>query len=392
MRIRTGYVYKDSKTGVWYARVTYTDNKGKRKDIKQRADSKTDAHNALKRVINKLDTGGGEALEAEKVTFKSLCDFYEANYAIPAQYVNGRKVAGLRSVVQVKGYLKVFRQHFGKQLLKSITYEDLRAYRASRLKTATHQSKQRSLATVNREMAYLRRILNIAERNGWLARNPFKLGDALIHAADERRRERILTGDECQKLVDACKDERAHLRPIVIAGLDTGCRLREILKLRWRDVDIQEGIITIQAFNTKTMRERQVATTARLKLELEKRWCESSHNPDDFVFGGSMDIRQAFRRACKDAGLEETGKERITFHHLRHCHAVRLDDLGFSLTKIGAQLGHVVMQTTLRYASHRDKQAVKAVGTALDNFHSEINQTGELQREQTPLEASESVN
>jgi len=140
------------------------------------------------------------------------------------------------------------------------------------------------------------------------------------------------------------------------------------------------------------MRERQVATTARLKLELEKRWCESSHNPDDFVFGGSMDIRQAFRRACKDAGLEETGKERITFHHLRHCHAVRLDDLGFSLTKIGAQLGHVVMQTTLRYASHRDKQAVKAVGTALDNFHSEINQTGELQREQTPLEASESVN
>ena len=215
-------------------------------------------------------------------------------------------------------------------------------------------------------------MLNIAERNGWIARNPFKLGDSLIHASDERRRERILTLSECHKLVDACKDKRAHIRPIVIAGLDTGCRLREILKLRWRDVDMQEGIITIQAFNTKTMRERQLAITTRLAIEFEKLWKASKQDPNALVFSGIIDIRHAFRGACKDAGLEEAGKERITFHHLRHTHAVRLDDLGFSLTKIGAQLGHQVWQTTLRYASHRDKAAIKAVGAALDAHQTEV--------------------
>jgi integrase len=386
MKERTGYVYQDRKSGAWFARVCYTQNNGKRTSVKRRVESKSQGNKVLKELVAKVESGGREALEADKLTVNDLCRYYEEHYAIPAQYSNGRKVAGLRSVVQVKGYLKVYREHFGRCLLKSITYDDLRTFRTKRLNTKTHQSEQRSLTTVNREMAYLRRLLNIAERNSWIARNPFKLGDALIHASDERRRERILTLKESQDLIDACEGRRAHLRPIVIAGLDTGCRMREILKLRWLDIDLREGIITIQAFNTKTMRERQVSITTRLNHELEKLWAESGKEPDSFVFSGINDVRHAFRRACEEAGLEEIGKERITFHHLRHFHAVRLDDLGFSLTKIGAQLGHVVLQTSLRYTSHRDKEAVKAVSAALDISHAQ------QQKQSTNTEVSELVN
>jgi len=91
------------------------------------------------------------------------------------------------------------------------------------------QSGQRSIATVNREPAYLRCLLNIAERNGWINRNPFKCGDALIHVADERKREHILTREEESRMLAACTGPRAHLRPIMIAALDTGCRLGELL-------------------------------------------------------------------------------------------------------------------------------------------------------------------
>lgn len=366
MKPRTGYVYKDKPTGKWYARIGYTKNNGRRSSIKRKVESRSEGRRVLKRLLATFEDGGSKAVHAEKLTFANLCDYYAEHYLIPAQYSNGRKIAGLRSVTSVRGYVKVLREHFGRRLLQSIAHEDLRTFRAKRLSGGTHQSAQRSIATVNRELSYLRRLLNIAVSNNWISKNPFQCGDALIHAADERQRERVLTSSECQRLVDACIGKRAHLRPIVIAGLDTGCRLREILKLRWLDVDWEQGILTIQAFNTKTMRERQVATTARLTVELERLWQQSSGNADALVFGGLMNIRQAFRRACKDAGLEEAGKERITFHHLRHTHAVRLDDLGFSLTKIGAQLGHVVLQTTLRYASNRARSAVKAVGTALD--------------------------
>ena len=115
----------------------------------------------------------------------------------------------------MRGYVKVLSQHFARQRLTTITYDDLCIFRAKRLKTSTQQSERRSLTTVNRETAYLRRTLNIAERNGWFQKNPFKMGDALIHTSDEVRRERILTREEEERLLVACIGSRAHLRPII---------------------------------------------------------------------------------------------------------------------------------------------------------------------------------
>ena len=279
-----------------------------------------------------------------------------------AKYVNNRKVAGLRSASGVRGYVRVFRNHFGRQKLKDITYEHLRAFRNERLCSSTHQSKQRSLATVNRELAYLRRLFNIAERNGWVAKNPFKKGDALIHTSDEIKRERILTPAEEQNLLRYCVGRRTHLRPLIVAAIDTGCRQGELFKLRWADVDFSTGVITIRAFNTKTMRERSVSITNRLRTELE-RLINRDTLLDDLVFGIKADVRGAFGRTCKEAGLVG-----LRFHDLRHTHATRLDQLGFSLAKIGGQLGHTVVQTTLRYVN-RDMTAVQQVGIELDKFN-----------------------
>ena len=286
--------------------------------------------------------------------------------------MNGRKIAGLRSFVNVKGYIKVFREHFGSSKLKSLTYDDLRAYRLNRLSTSTHQSKQRSIATVNRELAYLRRLMTIAERNNWIDKNIFKRGDALIHSADEVKRDRILTIQECQKLIDACTERRAHLKPIVIAVLDTGCRLGELLKLQWKDVDLQSGVITIQAFNTKTMRERTVAITQRLKIELENLLSAFPQSENDLVFG-FKEIRKGFKSACKIAGFPN-----LRFHDLRHVHATNLDSLGFSIAAIGKQLGHTSdSKITLRYIN-RHVEATKKVANALDGFHQLVNVETEL--------------
>jgi integrase len=372
MKSRKGYVYQEEK-GIWYARFTYTDNSGKRRNVKRRAENKTHGEKILKKIIQDFDNGGIAQLDADKVTFNDLCDFYEKHYVSEAKYVNNRKVSGLRSVATVRGYLKVFREYFGRQKLKAITYEHLRTYRNERLGTSTHQSKQRSLSTVNREMAYLRRVLNIAERNGWVAKNPFLKGDALIHASDEVKRERFLSREEEKRLLDACTGyHRAHLRPLIIAAIDTGCRLGELLKLQWSEVDFDSGIITIQAFNTKTMRERQVSITTRLLSELETLHSKAK-NDCGLVFGIKTEVRVGFRNACIDAKLEG-----VRFHDLRHTHASRLDDLGFSLAKIGGQLGHTVMQTTLRYVN-RDKTAILQVASALNESYANLSEQPEEQ-------------
>lgn len=235
MRDTSGYVYKDKRTGFWYARVTYTETNGGRKDIKRHVASKSAGYKALGTLIEQVESNQYAAIEAERMTFAGLCDFYSAHYLTPPQYVKGRKVSGLRSRTTVGGYINLLRDHFGRRKLKSVTYEDLRAFRDRRLKSPTRQSEQRSLTTVNREMAYLRRVLNIAERNGWIPKNPFKTGDPLIHVADEVRRERILTREEEARLLAACggckwhtrpvrscNTCRSHLRPIIIAASTPG--------------------------------------------------------------------------------------------------------------------------------------------------------------------------
>lgn len=362
MKCHKGYIFFDEKKNCWFARITFSDELGKRKDIKRKVENKTEGDKLLRKLIDEFNKSGVKGFDIEKINFLDLINYYEGIYCRPPQYVNGRKVAGLRSVVGVKGYLKVFRQYFGTMKLKSLRYDHLYKFKLDRLSTSTHQSSQRSIASVNRELAYLRRLLNIAERNNWIVKNPFKSGDSLIHQADEVRRDKILTSEECCRLLDACSGRRSHLRPIVIAALDTGCRLGELLKLCWKDVNFDAGIITIQAFNTKTMQERHVAITQRLKEELEELIFSFPQKEDDLVFG-LKEIRKGFKNACRAAGFPD-----LRFHDLRHVHASLLDSLGFSIAAIGKQLGHSSdSKVTLRYIN-RNEESTRQVANVLDSY------------------------
>lgn len=121
-----------------------------------------------------------------------------------------------------------------------------------------------------------------------------------------------MTREEEVRLLNECVGYRSHIRLLVIAALDTGCRLGELLKLRWKEIDFDLGIITIQAFNTKTMRERQVSITTRLRHELESLTLNAK-DINDLVFGIKCEVRKGFRKACIEAKLEG-----VRFHDLRH--------------------------------------------------------------------------
>ncbi|HEX6187869.1 MAG TPA: site-specific integrase [Pyrinomonadaceae bacterium] len=132
--------------------------------------------------------------------------------------------------------------------------------------------------------------------------------------ADERKRERIVTREEELRLLTACENRyRKHLRPIVICALDTGMRRGEIFGLKWSDVDFEERVLTIRAFNTKTMQERQVSFTTRLMIELERLWEESPKNRDFLVFGFTDNVKKSWTSVRAKAGLPD-----VRFHDLRH--------------------------------------------------------------------------
>jgi len=190
----------------------------------------------------------------------------------------------------------------------------------------------------------------------------------LMDASRLRKRERILTRDEERKLLEACSGHhhREHLRPILICALDTGMRRGEILSLRWHDVDFENGLINIQAFNTKTMKERQVSLTARLASELQTLWEQSPQEKRGRVFGIVSNVKRLFTAARRTAGLLD-----VRFHDLRHTHATRLVSLHLPLSEVGRVLGHSQPNTTYRYVNANVETARRA-SAALDAFNTEV--------------------
>ncbi|MGH9956811.1 MAG: tyrosine-type recombinase/integrase [Pyrinomonadaceae bacterium] len=397
MRAREGSVVKRKGRGnversTWWARVTYTDPvTGKRHDRQRRADSKIHAKDLVQELIAEVYKTGGRSLAKEHMTFLDLATYFEKEYLKPAEYVEGRKVAGVRSISPAMAAVKALKNHFGKHQLRGITHSDIRNFRAERLATKTKAKKQRSVAAVNRELEKLRRLLNIAEREGWILRNPMRSGDPLISVADERKRERILTRDEELRLLAACENRyQKHLRPILICALDTWMRRGEIFGIKWSDVDFEERVLTIRAFNTKTMKERQVSLTTHLMLELEKLWEASLKIKYELLFGFTSNVKKSFTSVRTKAGLPD-----IRFHDLRHTAATRLVAAHLPLPEVGRVLGHTQANTTYRYVN-ANIETTRRAAALLDAFNQgaveQLVAAEEAEASDLVLEATEAVN
>lgn len=347
-RPRTGSWFQ-RKDGSWWARVTYTDETGKRRERVKKAESKSHAKRLAGDLVTEVESHGGKLPEGSRMTFGELADYYEKTYLIPPVYKEGRKVAGMRSHYNLKSQLKAPKEYFGKKKISQITYEDLLRYRNMRLASKTYKKdekgerKDRTFGAVNRELSQVRKIFNVAKRNRWITYNPFE-GGTLISTADEKPRDRILSRDEEQKLLAVCVEQRAHIRPIIICALDTGMRRGEILKLKWSDVDLPNRTIHIQAFNTKTMRERDVPITRRLEAELNALWERSAKQSHRLVFGVTDNFKKAFTTACRLAGIKD-----FVFRDCRHAAATRMIEGGMPRELVGRILGHTQAQTTFRY-------------------------------------------
>lgn len=123
----------------------------------------------------------------------------------------------------------------------------------------------------------------------------------------------ILTRDEERRLLEACSH---HLRPVVIAAIDTGMRRGELVALRWSDVDLERRVITLQ--DTKSTQERRISISDRLSEVLTTHYLATGPLRRHRVFGAD-NVRIAFSQARAKAQLLD-----VRFYDLRLTHATRL--------------------------------------------------------------------
>ena len=375
---RSGYIGQEN--GKWFARVTFTDSHCKRRNIKRKAQTENEAKGLLKKLLHQVDGEGEKFFDAEKITFNDLADYYEKHFCQPAEYSDGRKVSGLRDVGRAKGVLKHFRKFFGHKKIRSITYGDLLSYKRLRMTGESHLKKTRSISTMNRELGILRRIFNIGLAQDWLLKNPFKSGDPLIQPSADRIREKILTLEEEVRLLEVCSEPcRVHIRPIVIALLDTGARSGEMIKLIWQSIDFENRLILIRSETTKTLKSRRVAMTDRLYNELLQMWNNSEKDLLASVFKMKT-FRKAFGTACRLAGIKTGGLDGFTPHSCRHTTATRLVKGQMPIQLVGKILGHQNVNTTFRYLSVNNETLYQA-SEILESFQHQIVNDSQIESE-----------
>jgi integrase len=358
------YRIRDGKV---YARVTFTDASGKRRDLMRLADSRPHAKELAAQMRRELKDHGPRVVDADKLKFSTLAGYYEEDRIKPAQYVGERKVAGLRSRRSVKVYLKTLKDHFGNRLIKTITPTDIEKFKAKRLDTPARPGGRPSggkltVASVNRELAAMRTIFSYAKREGWLIRSPFERLRGVISNADERRRDRVLSYEEEKNLLDACDGRRKHLRAILVCLLDTAMRRGEAITLQWRHVDLDAKTITITAMNSKTARERTVGMTVRLHAELTRLRETAPDDQDVLVFGVTNNFRNSFAGACRDAGVAD-----FRVHDCRHTCVTRWVRAGLPIAEIMRLSGHSTLQAFAIYANSTP-ETVRCGADALDNL------------------------
>lgn len=357
---------RDPKTGKQkvfglYGRITFIDDAGKRRDRKRKAISgtRTEAWQHVKDLLAELDQGQ-RSVDSARLTFNQLVDHYEENYLFEAEYdAKGNKIAGLRTWQDMKRKLSYARPFFGTKRIRDIRYADLVRFKTKRLRTPVH-GRPRTIATVNRELAALRRTFSVAVQEGWLNRNPFNDGDALIDIAQENKRERIATRTEERALLLQCESPREHLKPFLFCAFDTGMRPGEIFRLERRDLNFETETITAISYKGKRMLERWLKMTPRLKRALVELLATRPEGERVKVFPMSG-VRRSFATAKRLAGLEGIELTGFRLYDIRHTTTTRLIRGNMPLSEAGKLMGHTQPSTTWRYLNPDEETRDRAV-------------------------------
>lgn len=205
------------------------------------------------------------------------------------------KQASGKSLVDAQGRWKHLEAPFGKMLASEVTTEDLRRYIAAR------QKEEAANATINRELATLRRMMNLAKQSGRMRELPY-----FPMLKEDNVRQGFVEAADYVKLVAAA--DEPWLKAFLECAWTWGWRKGELLGLRVRHLNFATRTVRLDVGSTKNGEGREVMMTTKV-FELLKGMA-SGKKAQDAVFtrGKSnpkpvQDVRKAWKALTEQAGL-----------------------------------------------------------------------------------------
>jgi integrase len=306
--------------------------------ILRRESSGTEKEQEARRLLKQRE---GAAVEGrvivprvDRVTIAELAENLKADY----------KANNRRSADRLDFSLAHLLPFFGARRAVQLISADVTAYRVQRLEAKA------APATINRELAALKRMFSLAVKGERLQRMPY-----IEMLTENNARRGFFERQQFESV-------RAHLpeyaRPPATFAYITGWRLKsEILTLQWRQVDFKAGVVRLEPGTTKNLDGRTFPMTPELRATLEAQRAATetlqriTGSIIPWVFHWTKRCRplkgftKAWRQACKDAGVPG----RIP-HDFRRTAVRNLERAGVPRSTAMAMVGHRTEAIYRRYA------------------------------------------
>jgi integrase len=217
--------------------------------IKNQSAQTTDKKQALATLKVKLaEAVSGRKCGAERTTVADLLQL------VLNDYRNREKRTTRHIEIQVKKHLAPV---FGQIRVADLSTKDIENYRRLRKSQPGHGGNQTSNATINRELALLRRGLTLGRREV----PPMVLRDFYIQMLPENNvRQGFLQDENYSALLTALPE---YLRALFAVAYETGIRKGQLRQLQWPQVDFDRRVIETRAtFRTWRAKYRSIETPA----------------------------------------------------------------------------------------------------------------------------------
>lgn len=224
-------------------------------------------------------------------------------------------------------YLKEYVRHSKVLKLSQISQTNVSKYL---------DSKKISNNTANHIITYIKSFVNFGVERNYISQSPI---ENLKKFKVEKKPPRFLSKSEIKEILE----ESGELRPIVCTAIYTGMRKSELFRLRWEDVDIKKGTITV--VKSKSNKFRVIPIHTKLKPVFK--------NKSSGLCFDTFNIRRSFDKLCK-------GKN-IGWHTFRHTFASHLVMNGVDIATVSKLLGHASISTTQIYSHLSDSHIKESI-------------------------------
>jgi integrase len=267
------------------------------------SDKESEARKLLKKRLGEIVLGRFVGPDAERVTIRELAEQYRNDYRVnQKKSLDKAERMVKRHDDDGKEIDSELMAYFGDYKAHNVGTDRVKAYVAQRLE------KGAANATINRELAALKRMYNLGLQSETIHRKPY-----IPMLKENNARKGFFEHGEFIAFRNALPE---YFKPVVTFAYYTGWRKQEILSLEWNQVDLNGRTVRLDVGTTKNDKGRLIVLDGELLETMQGQWERRKvaeipgQSPTllcPYVFHRDgkpiRDFRKAWAKARKETGL-----------------------------------------------------------------------------------------